>query len=114
MDHQDFREIIIRGKPKQINNKKIVSRGNNVDLHKIKIENEQENFKILTIPIGLCKEIAQARNLKKLTQKELAQKLGIQSNIYNTIENGKATYDGKTKQLVNKIQNILGTKFSKK
>ena len=114
MDHQDFREIIIRGKPKQINNKKIVSRGNNVDLHKIKIENEQDNFKILTIPIGLCKEIAQARNLKKLTQKELAQKLGIQSNIYNTIENGKATYDGKTKQLVNKIQNILGTKFSKK
>ena len=114
MDHQDFREIIIRGKPKQINNKKIVSRGNNVDLHKIKIENEQDNFKILTIPIGLCKEIAQARNLKKITQKEMAQKLGIQSNIYNTIENGKATYDGKTKQLVNKIQNILGTKFSKK
>ena len=46
MDHQDFREIIIRGKPKQISNKKIVSRGNNIDLHKIKIENEQENFKI--------------------------------------------------------------------
>lgn len=114
MDHQDFREIIIRGKQKKIEGKKIVSRGNNVDLHKIKIENEQDNFKILTIPIGLCKEIAQARNLKKLTQKELAQKLGIQSTIYNTLENGKATYDGKTKQLVNKIQNILGTKFSKK
>ena len=29
MDHQDFREIIIRGKPKQISDKKIVSRGNN-------------------------------------------------------------------------------------
>ena len=114
MDHQDFREIIIRGKPKQISNKKIVSRGNNIDLHKIKIENEQENFKITTIPIGLCKEIAQARNLKKLTQKEMAHKLGIQLNIYNTLENGKATYDGKTKQLVNKIQNLLGTKFSKK
>ena len=114
MDHQDFKEIIIRGKSKSLSEKKIIPRGNNVDLHKIKIENEQENFKITTIPMSLCKEIAQARNLKKLTQKELAQKLGIQSNIYNTIENGKATYDGKTKQLVNKIQNILGTKFSKK
>ena len=43
----------------------------------------------------------------------MAQKLGIQSNIYVTLENGKAIYDGKTKQLVNKLQNILGTKFNK-
>lgn len=43
----------------------------------------------------------------------MAQKIGIQSNIYVTLENGKATYDGRTKELVNKIQKILGTKFIK-
>ena len=32
--------------------KKIISRGNNVDLHKIKIENEQDSFKITTINVG--------------------------------------------------------------
>ena len=52
-------------------------------------------------------QIAQARNLKKITQKEMAQKLGIQANIYVTLENGKATYDGKTKEMINKILNNL-------
>ena len=111
MDHQDFNNIIIRGKQKAIGPKKIIPKGQNIDLHKLKIENEQDNFKINTIPMNLCKQIAQARNLKKITQKEMAQKLGVQFNIYNTLENGKATYDGKTKQLVNKLQNLLGTKF---
>ena len=43
----------------------------------------------------------------------MAQKLGIQANIYVSLENGKATYDGKTKELINKIQKVLGTKFNK-
>ena len=114
MNHQDFKDVIIRGKSKPLGEKKIISRLNNVDLHKIKIENEQDNFKITTIPMTLSKQIAQARNLKKFTQKEMAQKLGVQFNIYTALENGKAIYDGKTKQLINKLQNILGTKFIKK
>ena len=112
MDHQDHTVVVIHGKKKPIEKKEIKPR-KNVDLHALKIENEQENFKITTIPKKICTQIAQARNLKKITQKEMAQKLGIQSNIYVTLENGKAIYDGKTKQLVNKLQNILGTKFNK-
>mgnify|MGYP001193307660 FL=1 len=112
MDHQDHTVVVIHGKKKPIEKKEIKPR-KNVDLHALKIENEQENFKITTIPKKICTQIAQARNLKKITQKEMAQKLGIQANIYVTLENGKATYDGKTKETVNKIQKVLGTKFNK-
>ena len=108
MEHQDFNVVVIHGKKKPIANRQIKPKSN-VDLH----ENDHDNFKNATIPKNICKQIAQARNLKKITQKEIAQKLGIQSNIYVTLENGKAIYDGKTKQLVNKLQNILGTKFNK-
>jgi len=112
MDHQDHTIIILNGRKKPIEKRNAAPRVN-VDLHKIKIENEQENFKIETIPKKICNQIATARNLKKLTQKEMAQRLGVQINIYTTLENGKAIYDGKTKQLVNKLQHILGTKFVK-
>ncbi len=112
MDHQDHNVVVIHGKKQSGQNKEIKPK-NNVDLHALKIENEQENFTITTIPRKICTQIAQARNLKKITQKEMAQKIGIQSNIYVTLENGKATYDGRTKELVNKIQKILGTKFIK-
>ena len=112
MDHQDHTVVVIHGKKKPIQKKEIKPK-NNVDLHAIKLENDHDNFKNVTIPKSLCKQIAQSRNLKKITQKEMAQKLGVQANIYVTLENGKAIYDGKTKQLVNKLQTLLGTKFVK-
>ena len=52
-----------------------------------------------------------ARNAKKITQKEMAVKLNVQKNVYIDLENGKSLFDGKTKQLVNKIQTQLGVKF---
>ena len=86
---------------------------NNVDLHKIKIENEQENFTILKIPKEISKGIAEARNLKKITQKDMANRLNIQKDIINNIENGKANYDPSTKENINKIQKFLGIKLKK-
>jgi DNA-binding XRE family transcriptional regulator len=112
MNHQDHDIVVIHGKKKSLSNREIKPR-KNIDLHAIKLENEHDNFKINTIPKHLCTQIAQTRNAKKLTQKQMAQKLGIQSNIYVTIENGKALYDGRTKELVNKIQTMLGTKFNR-
>ena len=49
--------------------KNILQVNNNVDLHKIKIENETENFKIQKIPNKLVREIIDVRNIKKITQK---------------------------------------------
>jgi transcriptional regulator with XRE-family HTH domain len=59
----------------------------------------------------MSNQIAQTRTVQKITQKEMAQKLGIQLNVYVTLENGKAQWNGPTKQMVNKIQNVLKVKF---
>ena len=45
---------------------------------------------------------------KKITQKDLAIRLNVTKDIINNIENGK------TKQIINKIQNIIGIKFNNK
>ena len=41
----------------------------------------------------------------------MAIRLNVQKNFYNDIENGKALYDGRTKEVINKIQRNLGVKF---
>ena len=116
MEHQDLRVINIGNKnlKKSLGQKNMIPKGNNLDLHKLKIENEQENFTIKKIPKDLSIEIANARNSKKITQKDMALRLNIQKDIINNIESGKANYDPQTKQVVNKIQNFLGIKFKNK
>lgn len=110
MDHQDHNVIILRGKSKKIVEKKIVPK-NNVDLNKIKIENETENFTIKTIPKNISTQISKCRVSKKMTQKEVSAKLCVPLNSYTQLENGKAQWNGNIKQIVNKIQNFFGVKF---
>ena len=113
MEHQDFKPITI-GKPVSLKSlpKNIVPK-NTTDMHKIKIENETENFNVIKIPTALSKEITNARTAKKMTQKEASNKLNIQTSVYVELENGKAIYDGKTKQLVQRVAKLFNTKFSK-
>jgi len=112
-DHQDFKIITLSKNNKNLQ-KNILPRNNNVDLQKIKIENETENFKIQKIPNKLVREIIDVRNIKKITQKEMAVKLNIQINIYNDIENGKAIYNQQTKEIIQKIQRLFSIKFEYK
>ena len=49
-----------------------------------------------------------------MTQKDISNRLNIQQSIYNDIENGKALYDNKTKQLIGKIENLIRIKFKNK
>lgn len=111
MDHQDHNVVILRGKSKKIPEKKIVPR-KHVDLNKIKIENETENFTIKTIPKKISTQISQCRVSQKMTQKDMAAKLCVPLNSYTQLENGKAQWNGTIKQLVNKIQNMFGVKFT--
>ena len=113
MEYQDFKPVTI-GKPVSLNSlpKKILPK-NTTDMHKIKIENETENFNVVKIPSGLSREITNARTAKKMTQKEVSNHLNIQNSVYVELENGKAIYDGKTKQLIQKVAKLFGTKFSK-
>jgi ribosome-binding protein aMBF1 (putative translation factor) len=111
MEHQDFQTITIGNKSLKNVKKEIKPKNSGPDLHSIKLENETENFSIQKIPKELSQEITNARTAKKFSQKDIANKLNIQSNVYSEIENGKALYDGKTKELINKIQKQLGVRF---
>ena len=112
MEHQDHTVIVLRGKKKPITSRKIRSK-KNVDLHAIKLESDTEHFKHLTIPRSVSTQITQARTNLKMTQKEMAQRMGVQVTTYTLLENGKANYDGPTKQLINKIQTVFKIKFVK-
>jgi len=112
-EHQDFKVITLTKNNKNLP-KNILPKNNQIDLHKIKIENESENFQIPKIPNKLVREIIDARNIKKFTQKEMAIKLNIQFNIYNDIESGKAIYNQQTKEIIQKIQKLFSIKFQNK
>ena len=113
LEHQDFKIITLSKNSKNIQ-KNDLSRNNNINLQKIKIENETENFKVQKIPNKLVREIIDVRNIKKITQKEMAVKLNIQIHIYNDIENGKAIYNQQTKDIIQKIQRLFSIKFEHK
>ena len=110
MNHQDLKVINIgNSKKKPVQN--AIKPKNNVDLRAIKLENDTENFENPKIPKSLSQEIMNARNAKKINQKDMAIRINVQRNFYNDIENGKVLYDGRTKEVVNKIQKNLGVKF---
>jgi ribosome-binding protein aMBF1 (putative translation factor) len=74
-------------------------------LHLKKIENEQETFKHETISLDLRKQIAQARNNAKLTQKDLAALLNLPPGIIKDYEVGKVIPN---KMIISKIKRALG------
>jgi ribosome-binding protein aMBF1 (putative translation factor) len=111
--HQDWSTVNLTNPDKQKKIKVIVEKKGDTSIKDslVKIDNETENFAIQKIPQSLSKEIMQARVSSKITQKDLAVKLNIQQNVYSELENGKAIYDAKTKQLITKLQTVLKIKF---
>jgi putative transcription factor len=69
-----------------------------------KIDKEEDTFKHPTISLSVAKKISQARTEKKLTQKELAQKLSLPFKIIQDYEAGKAIPNA---MILNKIEKIL-------
>ena len=69
-----------------------------------KIENEEETFKHQTVSLTVAKRIAQARCEKKLTQKDLANKLNLPLKIIQDYESSKAIPNH---IILNKIEKIL-------
>jgi len=116
MNHQDWNNISIGDINKQKLEKNIFERKGDQSItdEKKKIENESENFSLQKIPISLSKEIINIRLKLKKTQKEIAVQLNIQQNLYNQLENGSAFYSNETKQLINKLEKVLGIRFENK
>jgi len=118
MSHQDWNTISITNpeKQKQKLEKNIIEKKgdtSNNDFLK-KIENDNETLNHIKIPSALVKEIIAARVAKKLSQKDLANKLSMGVNIYTELENGKAIYSSITKQYIQKIEKVLNIKFINK
>jgi putative transcription factor len=116
MNHQDLTTITIGNPNKKNIKKEIVQRKGDTSISD-QLKNIENNTEITVIPKikqELSRELTMARNAKKMTQKDISNRLNIQQSIYNDIENGKALYDNKTKQLIGKIENLIGIKFKNK
>jgi ribosome-binding protein aMBF1 (putative translation factor) len=114
--HQDWTTITLKNLTKQKVVKNIVPKRGDTSVidQQRKIENDTENFSIQNIPNLLSREITDVRVKLKLTQKDVSNKLNIQLNEYTELENGKAIYSNKTKQLINKLEKTLNVKFENK
>merc|ERR1711907_569442 len=76
-----------------------------------KLDAAEEAGKIATVDKALSKKIMQARTAKKMSQKQLAQVCGVQANVIQTYENGKAVPN---QQIITKIEKALGCQLREK
>lgn len=115
MNHQDWKPVVWT---KKTDKKKTAKKGSvavtstNKNFQSQgtgkKIKDGDEVQRIPTVGIAIGKQIAQARNVKKMTQKELANKMNITTQIIQLNECGKAT---KNNGLLARFERALGTKF---
>ena len=64
-----------------------------------------------TVDKALSKKIMQARTAKKMSQKDLATRVGVKSDIIQSYENGKAIPN---QQVIGKIEKALGCQLREK
>lgn len=104
MFYQDWKPVILRKntKPKQTHTSR-PSKKNDLD--------DPDYVSKKKVSHKLKMQIQHARQAKKLTQKELANKCNIPLNIVRDYENGKAIPNA---QHLNKMRRVLGCKLSNK
>lgn len=101
---QDWEPVILNNKKNTYNNNSKVNKSlNNLD-------NEEDVIKP-TVSLSNSLLIQNGRLAKKLSQKQLAQRLNIDSKIIQGYESGKLVPDVK---LMTRIENILNIKLNKK
>eukprot|EP00033_Pygsuia_biforma_P000826 GCRY01000961.1.p1 GENE.GCRY01000961.1~~GCRY01000961.1.p1 ORF type:complete len:139 (+),score=18.97 GCRY01000961.1:141-557(+) len=74
----------------------------------LKLDQETEELHHDRVDMSLSKRIQQARLDKKMTQKELAQKINEKPQVVNEYEAGKAIPNP---QILGKMERILGVKL---
>jgi hypothetical protein len=104
MSHQDWTPLILN-KSKEPVIKEIVAKNKITSNSSVKLDENDEVIKIKTVPKEMCNLIINARNIKKLTRKQLANQLNLKEDIITNIETGKAIYDGNQ---IAKIKKFLG------
>ena len=116
MDHQDWKPVVLTKRPvakKPTSKDKVPVSGLNKNFSTQgtgkKVDADDDEIKSPpTVGVTIGKQIAQARNLKKLTQKQLAAQMNITAQDVQQNENGKAL---KNNGLLARFEKALGTKF---
>ncbi len=109
MNHQDFENIQIGNPKKKLQNSQKGIIPKIVEEQKIiKTDENNENIKSKTISTETANFIRNARNEKKITQKELAQKTNLSPKIISDIEKGGCLYKSDE---INKISKFFGVKI---
>ena len=113
MSHQDWNPVIFN-KPKDTLNKDENVTNLKGKKPQIVITQRERNLDSsdveppLKVDVELRKAIQQARQAKKLTQKELAQLVGVQQSEITNYENGKGIPNN---QFIAKLEKSLGCKL---
>ena len=104
LEHQDWNTVYVHLDKKKNNGQK-ESKKTTGPSEKTKLDNTHgEDFKTKKVNSNLSTEIRTRRNIKGMTQKELAQKINVKPAIINDYESGKAVPDPK---IINKLKRIL-------
>ena len=114
--HQDIEQLVIRGKRQHLQRKiklegvihtkpNISDRG----VKMAKLDASSESGKVKTVTAEISKLISEARNAKKLSQKQLAIQANITQAEVQKYENGTAQPNLKH---IQKFQTILGVKLT--
>ena len=108
LDHQDWETYIIHCKSNPINKNKETKdvKKKTIVNPEIKMDAQIEDGKLKHKKINnlLKEDFKKWRNLKGLTQKDVANKLAVQTTIINKFENGQLNHDPK---LVGKIKRLI-------
>jgi len=106
MEHQDWKIAVL--KKKNYFNQKNVKQ-NPEGTVEFRILDSEDPPPPTQVSFDLKIKIQKARVAKKMTQKQLAQKINVTSSVISSYESGKAFPD---KSTLRKISNALGVKLS--
>jgi len=102
MEHQDWKTVVLRKSEKKVDRPRAVG-------HK-KISNLDSDDPDAPKTMGLSagKQIQSGRCAKKLSQKELAQKINVKPQVISDYESGKAIPN---RAILNKLNRVLDIKI---
>lgn len=127
-NHQDWAKIVLKkNRPKNVSEAKMrgyyteIKKKDNTKYNKTNISNNKQEHrkldeatdanKIKTYNKNIRLQIQKARLAKKMKQKDLANKVGINNKMIIDIENGKAKFNNR---ILQKIGKVLGVRFTNK
>lgn len=119
--NQDWTPVILKGRGTTDKQRKVaaersgatttIKKGSVGNSHARKVNQQDDVGEIKRVPKVVGQRIQQGRASKRLTQKDLANQLNVQTNIVAAYENGSAQPDNR---LLQRMERVLGVKLTGK